>query len=145
MLFGCSKDWLGLRQSMLVVFSCRYSMSYDISISLLKKMFVRQVFVKALGEGETPLCLPKATMVNHTWPFSNSSAVPFEYSKPFPCHGGILQVLHPAQTPIFQNHFVKSKTRHRLSMAIPTVHDRGLGYSNRLHSAEVVHFTHTIR
>jgi hypothetical protein len=44
-----------------------------------------------------------------------------------------------------KNHFVKSKTRHRLSMAIPTVHDQGHGYSNRLHSAEVVHFTHTIR
>jgi hypothetical protein len=51
---------------MLVVFSCRYSMSYDISISLLKKILVRQVFVKVLGKGETPLGLPKATMVNHT-------------------------------------------------------------------------------
>jgi hypothetical protein len=51
---------------MLVNFSCRYSMSYDISISLLKKMCIRQVFVEALGKGETPLCLPKATMVNHT-------------------------------------------------------------------------------
>jgi hypothetical protein len=51
---------------MLVSFSCRYSMSYDISISLLKKMFISQVFVKALGKGETPLGLPKATMVKHT-------------------------------------------------------------------------------
>jgi hypothetical protein len=41
-------------------------MSYDISISLLKKMLEREVFAKALGKGETPLCLPMATMVNPT-------------------------------------------------------------------------------
>jgi hypothetical protein len=41
-------------------------MSYDISISLLKKMLAREVFAKALGKVETPLCLPKAAMVNHT-------------------------------------------------------------------------------
>jgi hypothetical protein len=33
-------------------FSCRYSVSYDISISLLKKKFYKTTFVKALGKGE---------------------------------------------------------------------------------------------
>jgi hypothetical protein len=73
------------------------------------------------------------------------SAVPCEYSEPCPCHGSTLRVLRPAPFSIFSKTFYKPKTRHRLSMAIPTVHDRGLGYSNSLHSAEVVHFTHTIR
>jgi hypothetical protein len=41
-------------------------MSYDISVSLLKKILTREVFAKALGKGETPLFLPRATMVNHT-------------------------------------------------------------------------------
>jgi hypothetical protein len=41
-------------------------MSYDISISLLKKILTREVFAKALGKGETPLSLPKAAMVNQT-------------------------------------------------------------------------------
>jgi hypothetical protein len=41
-------------------------MSYDISISLLKKILAREVFAKALGKGKTPFCLPEATMVNHT-------------------------------------------------------------------------------
>jgi hypothetical protein len=34
-------------------FSCRYSMSYDISISLLKKDFCKETVLKALGKGET--------------------------------------------------------------------------------------------
>jgi hypothetical protein len=33
-------------------FSCRYSMSYDISISLLKKNFCKETLVKALEKGE---------------------------------------------------------------------------------------------
>jgi hypothetical protein len=41
-------------------------MSYDISISLLKKILTREVFAKALGKGETPSSLPKAAMVNPT-------------------------------------------------------------------------------
>jgi hypothetical protein len=31
-------------------------MSYDISISSLKKILAREIFAKALGKGETPLC-----------------------------------------------------------------------------------------
>jgi hypothetical protein len=40
---------------MLTNISCRYSMSYDISISLLKENFYKTFIGKALGKGETPL------------------------------------------------------------------------------------------
>jgi hypothetical protein len=129
---------------MLVSSSCRYSMSYDISISLLKKMFIRHIFVKALGKGETPFCLLQS---NHGQSYMTNSHL----------LGSTLRVPQnipvPRQYPpstssginsIFLKTFCKTKTRHRLSMAIPTVHDQGLSYSNKLHSVEVVHFTHTI-
>jgi hypothetical protein len=45
-------------------FSCRYSMSYDISISLLKKSFCKASLVKSLGKGE--LIFKTSAGVNHT-------------------------------------------------------------------------------
>jgi hypothetical protein len=129
---------------MLVIFSCRYSMSYDISISLLKKILVRQVFGKSSRKGGNSFRFAQG---NHGQ----------SYMTILHLLGSTLRVLrtipvprqYPPSTPsgtnsLFPKALCKTKTRHRLSMAIPTVHDRGLSYSNRLHSAEVVHFTHTV-
>jgi hypothetical protein len=73
MQFGCSKGKWGFQAgcSMLIIashvdiachttslyhsFSCRYSMSYDISISLLKKKFYKTIFSKSSREGGTHL------------------------------------------------------------------------------------------
>jgi hypothetical protein len=70
MLFGCSKGtWFKASCSILIIvsrvdiachttslyhsFSGRYSMSYDISISLLKKIFCKTIFCKSSREGGT--------------------------------------------------------------------------------------------
>jgi hypothetical protein len=71
MQFGCSKGkWFQASCSMLIIasrvdiachtslyhsFSCRYSMSYDISISLLKKNFYKTIFSKSSRKGGTRL------------------------------------------------------------------------------------------
>jgi hypothetical protein len=53
MLFGCSKvKGSSLVYPILTSFSCRYSKSYDISISLLKKSFIKH-FSKSPREGGT--------------------------------------------------------------------------------------------
>jgi hypothetical protein len=82
MLFGCSKGkWFKASCSILIIvsrvdiachttslyhsFSCLYSMSYDISISLLKKNFCKTILVKALGKGEL-IYFPRVSMVNQT-------------------------------------------------------------------------------
>jgi hypothetical protein len=40
-------------------------MSYDISISLLKKILTREVFAKALGKGETPFQEKSQRSIKH--------------------------------------------------------------------------------
>jgi hypothetical protein len=100
-------------------FSCRYSMSYDISIFLLKKNFCKKtISVKALGKGKL-IYFPRVSMVNQTWP------------PPF--LGSTLRVLRQAPFSIsFQKHFYKTKSWHWVRQKTSsTVHDRGLGYSNR--------------
>jgi hypothetical protein len=53
MLIGCRKvKGSSLVYPILTSISCRYSMSYDISISLLKKNFIKIFLIKALGKGE---------------------------------------------------------------------------------------------
>jgi hypothetical protein len=47
-------------------FSCRYSMSYDISISLLKKNFYKTIFSKSSREGGKLVYFPRTMMVNQT-------------------------------------------------------------------------------
>jgi hypothetical protein len=69
-------------------------------------------------------------------------AVPSKYSELFPCHGSTLRVLCPTLSSISQKPFLKPKPTLGNVVIFPTVHDRGLGYSNRFTSAEVVHFTH---
>jgi hypothetical protein len=42
MLYGCRKGWLGFNETIKVAsFLCGHSMSYDISISVLKKTFIK--------------------------------------------------------------------------------------------------------
>jgi hypothetical protein len=51
MQFGCSKvKGSSLDYPILTSFSCQYSMSYDISISLLKKSFIKH-FSKSSRKG----------------------------------------------------------------------------------------------
>jgi hypothetical protein len=53
MQFGCSKE--KLYSSLLyttIFFSCRYSMSHDISISLLKTILKIDFLVNSLGKGD---------------------------------------------------------------------------------------------
>jgi hypothetical protein len=92
-------------------FSCRYSMSYDISISLLKKNFLKAFLVKALGKGElnfkrrvggqsnmtTFLYKPDQSHMTISIPL----AVPCKYSESSPYHGSTLRVLRPAPFSIF--------------------------------------------
>jgi hypothetical protein len=83
MLFGCSKGkWFQASRSMLIIvshvdiachttslyhsFYCRYSMSYDISISLLKKKYLKIGFCKISRKGGTLLFLRGEPMVNQT-------------------------------------------------------------------------------
>jgi hypothetical protein len=109
MLFGCNKvDGSSLVCSILIIvsrvdiachttslyhsFSCRYSMSYDISISLLKKNFIKPFFSKSSRKGELirkrkdggqsnmTTSLHKSRSITHDHPIS--SAVPYKYSKP---------------------------------------------------------------
>jgi hypothetical protein len=75
---------------------------------------------------------------------SNSSAVPYKYSDH--THATAVPSEYSIQHPsaFSENHFLKPK---------PTQVKYGhsnhpwprIGYPNRLHSAEVVHFTHNIR
>jgi hypothetical protein len=62
---------------------------------------------------------------------SNSSAVPYKYSEPYPCHGSTLRVLRPAPFSSALKTTFKTKTTLGNVVIFPTVHDRGLGYSNR--------------
>jgi hypothetical protein len=67
-------------------------MSYDISISLLKKIIAREVFAKALGKGELVFKRRAGGQSNMTTILINSgqshmtasipSAVPCKYSEP---------------------------------------------------------------
>jgi hypothetical protein len=117
MQLGCSKGkWFQASCSMLFIasrvdiachttslfhsFSCRYSMSYDISISLLKKKFYKLIFSKSSREGGTHLFSKNHDgQSNMTIPFPRqyptstpnlhrATAVPSEYSvrhlSPFP-------------------------------------------------------------
>jgi hypothetical protein len=137
MLFGCSNGkWFKASCSILNIvsrvdiachttsvyhsFSCQYSMSYDISISLLKNNFCKTILVKALGKGEL-ICksraddqsnmttlLQESRSITHDHP--KPSAVPCEYSEPKPCRGSTLRVLRPAPFSIsFRNHLCKTK------------------------------------
>jgi hypothetical protein len=72
--------------------------------------------------------------------------------------GSTLQVLqtipvqrqYPPSTPLgtFLHLFLKTTFKTKIDIGLvpasSTVHDRGLDYSNRFHSTEVVQFTHTI-
>jgi hypothetical protein len=109
MLFGCSKVRLVLKWSYANKFSLVDTSCHMTSLYLCWKTFLKTRFLsKSLGKGILLLCCKK-TMVNHTWPFPNSSAVPSRYSEPHPCHDRTLQVLRPAQTPFFWKHFMKPK------------------------------------
>jgi hypothetical protein len=73
-------------------FSCRYSMSYDISISLLKKSFYKTIFSKSSREGGNSLIFKNnngqsnmTLLLPRQYPSSTPghprvTAVPFEYS-----------------------------------------------------------------
>jgi hypothetical protein len=128
MLFGCSKGkWFKASCSILIIvsrvdiachttslyhsFSCRYSMSYDISISLLKKNFCKTILVKALGKG------PGNSFIfqEYRWSIKHdhllSSAVPYKYSEPLSCYGSTLRVLRQAPFSVsFRKHLCKTKT-----------------------------------
>jgi hypothetical protein len=93
MQFGCSKrDGFRLVLYTNNGFSCRYSMSYDISIFLLKKNFYKTIFSKSSREGGTHLfSMNNDGQSNMTIPFPwqyptstrnhhRSTAVPYEYS-----------------------------------------------------------------
>jgi hypothetical protein len=93
MLFGCSKgSWFEASAHFYYSFSCRYSMSYDISISLLKKNFCKESLVKVLGKGELIFKRGAGGQSNMTTIFIKSgqshmttsipSAVPCKYSEP---------------------------------------------------------------
>jgi hypothetical protein len=127
MQFGCSKGkWFQASCSMLNIasrvdiachttslyhsFSCQYSMSYDISISLLKKNFYKTIFSKSSREGGTLLFSKNNDgQSNMTIPFS--SAVPSKYSEPSSCHSSTLRVLCLAPFSFsFQKHPLKTKS-----------------------------------
>jgi hypothetical protein len=137
-------------------FSCRYSMSYDISISLLKKNFCKETLVKALGKGELIFKRRAGDQSNMTTILVNSgqshittsipSVVPCKYSEPYLCHGSTLRVLHPAPFSIFPKSTFEKQNRHwaRQQSSQPSMtEDSAIRID--LHSAEVVHFTHNIR
>jgi hypothetical protein len=144
MLYGCSKvrlvlKWFHANKFSLVDIAC-----HSTSLYLCWKTFLEARLLSKLSrKGENSFFLQE----NYGQSYMTISQL----------LGSTLQVLrttpvprpYPPSTPsgtnsIFLKTFYKTKTRHRISMAIPTVHDRGLGYLNRLHSAEVVHFTHKI-
>jgi hypothetical protein len=91
-------------------------MSYDISISLLKKTLTREVFAKALGKGKLLFKRKVGGQSNMTTILINSgqsdlttsipSAVPCKYSEPELCHGSTLRVLRPAPFSIFSKTFL---------------------------------------
>jgi hypothetical protein len=120
MLFGCSKvKGSSLVYPILTRFPCRYSMSYDISISLLKKSFIKH-FSKSSRKGGNSFSREEPVVnqtwppsfidpVNHTWPLpflwqypsstlnhNRATSVPSEYS-----------IWH--FSPFFRKHFVKPK------------------------------------
>jgi hypothetical protein len=86
-------------------------MSYDISISLLKKSFCKASLVKALGKGELIFKRRAGGQSNMTTILINSSqshmttsipsAVPCKYSDPNPCHSSTFRVLRPAPFSTF--------------------------------------------
>jgi hypothetical protein len=104
-------------------------MSYDISISLLKKNFCKESLVKALGKGELIFKRRAGGQSNMTTIFVNSgqshmttsipSAVPCKYSEPYPCHGSTLRVLRPAAFSIFPKSTFENKTDIGLSNGHP--------------------------
>jgi hypothetical protein len=95
-------------------------MSYDISISLLKKSFCNGSLVKALEKGELISKRRAGGQSNMTTILINSgqshmttslpSAVPCKYFEPNPCHGSTLRVLHPAPFSIFPKSTFENKT-----------------------------------
>jgi hypothetical protein len=101
-------------------FSCRYSMSYDISISLLKKSFCKETLVKALQKGELISKRRASGQSNMTTILINSDqshmttshplAVPCKYSEPSLCHGSTLRVIRPAPFSIFLKSTFENKT-----------------------------------
>jgi hypothetical protein len=129
MNFGCSKEGSNLVYSLKKhSFSCWYGMSNDISMHVFFKHLENIFLVKISRKGET---LYFISWVNPTWPspfprqyptstlnLSCATVVPSKYS-----------VRH--LSPFFENHFLKTKTDIGLVPASSTVHDRGLGYSNR--------------
>jgi hypothetical protein len=136
LIWGVSR----LTSSSLVDIACHMT-----SLYLCWKTFLKtRLISKSLGKGEHRLFAASQpwSIIHDHFP------TPWQYPPGTPNHTRAMAVpsKYSVRTnSIFLKTFYKTKTRHMLSMAIPTVHDRGLGYSNRLHSAEVVHFTHKIR
>jgi hypothetical protein len=100
-------------------FSCQYSMSYDISISLLNKNSLESIFRKTLGKGEL-IFKGRAGSVKHdhhscyprsiTHDLFQPTTVTYKYFELDTCHGSTLRVLHPAPSSIFcENTFEKPK------------------------------------
>jgi hypothetical protein len=95
-------------------------MSYDISISLLKKSFCKASLVKALGKGELIFKRRFGGQSDLTTILINSgqshmttfipSAVPYKYSEPYLCHGSTLRVLRPAPFSTFLKSTFENKT-----------------------------------
>jgi hypothetical protein len=132
MLFGCSKVRLDLRWSYANKFSLVDMACHTTSLYLCWKTFLKTRFLsKSLGKGETPFNWSKITMVNHTWPFPNSSTVPSRQSEPLSCPGHTLQVLCQAQLHFSENILWNQNLTLGNVVIFTTVHDRGLGYSNR--------------
>jgi hypothetical protein len=120
MQFGCSKvKGSSLDYPILTSFSCRYSMSYDISISLLKKSFIKH-FSKSSRKGgnsfsrEEPVVNQTwppflINLVNHTWP----SSFPRQYPTSTPNHHHATTI--PSEysirhlSPFFWKHLFKTK------------------------------------
>jgi hypothetical protein len=123
-------------------FSCRYSMSRtlfnDICISI--KNIYKFFLVKSLGRGK-PFSFHKPGQSNMTISIYKTRSITHDHLQFL---GSTLQVLrtipmprkYPPSTPsdtfsIFWKHFIKPKLTLGNVVIFPTVHDRGLGYSNR--------------